>query len=65
MCCIMKSCCKICRLCRHVFVSVGAELAAPQNVTVVALNTNYTLTWDWDQNAAPSLNITFTAEYVA
>ncbi|XP_051259879.1 interleukin-10 receptor subunit beta [Dicentrarchus labrax] len=43
---------------------VGAEVAAPQNVTMVTLNTNYTLSWDWDQSAG-SHAVTFTTEYVA
>ncbi|XP_041807278.1 interleukin-10 receptor subunit beta [Chelmon rostratus] len=45
--------------------AVGAELAAPQRVTMVTLNTNYTLSWDWDQSAAESHNVTFTAQYVS
>ncbi|XP_035532528.1 interferon alpha/beta receptor 1b-like [Morone saxatilis] len=43
---------------------VGAEVAAPQNVTMVTLNTNYTLSWDWDQSAGGHA-VTFTTEYVA
>ncbi|XP_070770328.1 interleukin-10 receptor subunit beta [Enoplosus armatus] len=45
--------------------AVGAKLAPPQNVTMMALNTNYTLTWDWDQSAAESHAVTFTTQYVA
>lgn len=46
------------------FVSVGAELPAPHHVAIVAVNTNYTLTWDFDQSAEYS-HVTFTAQYVA
>ncbi|XP_038575682.1 interferon alpha/beta receptor 1b-like isoform X1 [Micropterus salmoides] len=45
--------------------AVGAELAPPQQVTMMALNTNYTLCWDWDQSAAESDAVTFTTQYVA
>uniref|UniRef100_A0A3Q3XGK5 Uncharacterized protein n=1 Tax=Mola mola TaxID=94237 RepID=A0A3Q3XGK5_MOLML len=40
------------------------ELAAPQNVTLAALNTNYTLTWDWDGSMAPNQDVTFTTDYI-
>ncbi|KAM7407933.1 hypothetical protein PAMA_003605 [Pampus argenteus] len=40
--------------------AAGAELLPPHNVTVISLNTNYTLRWDWDQ----FINATFTVEYV-
>ncbi|TKS66814.1 Interferon alpha/beta receptor 1a [Collichthys lucidus] len=45
-------------------VSGAAELAAPQNVTMVTLNTNYMLSWDWDPSAAGSHGVTFTTQYV-
>ncbi|KAF3695200.1 Interferon alpha/beta receptor 1a Membrane-associated type I interferon receptor [Channa argus] len=38
----------------------GAELAPPQNVSLITLNTNYTLSWDWPQSHA----VTFTTQYV-
>nr|UYQ90453.1 cytokine receptor family B5 [Larimichthys crocea] len=44
--------------------SGAAELAAPQNVTMVTLNTNYMLSWDWDRSAAGSHGVTFTTQYV-
>ncbi|KAI3356620.1 hypothetical protein L3Q82_017832, partial [Scortum barcoo] len=43
----------------------GAQLSPPQNVTVMTLNTNYTLSWDWDQSATQSHDVTFTTQYVA
>ncbi|XP_068185368.1 interleukin-10 receptor subunit beta [Antennarius striatus] len=39
----------------------GAELTPPQNVHLVTLNTNYTLSWDWNQDPAA----TFTTQYIA
>ncbi|XP_044073812.1 interleukin-10 receptor subunit beta [Siniperca chuatsi] len=45
--------------------AVAVELTPPQKVTVMALNTNYTLSWDWDQSAAEGHAVTFTAQYVA
>ncbi|XP_073329319.1 LOW QUALITY PROTEIN: interleukin-10 receptor subunit beta [Pagrus major] len=45
--------------------AVGSEVAAPQNVDMVTINTNYALTWDWDQSGAASHNVTFTTQYVA
>ncbi|CAG5866007.1 unnamed protein product [Menidia menidia] len=41
------------------------ELPPPGNLTVMALNTWYTMSWDWDQSSAPAGNVTFTAQYVA
>lgn len=49
--------------CAVSFVSVGSELAEPQNVRMVGLNTNYTLKWDWDD--ALNQDVTFTTEYIA
>ncbi|XP_075873050.1 interferon alpha/beta receptor 1b-like isoform X2 [Nelusetta ayraudi] len=42
-------------------------LAAPHNVSVVALNTNYTLTWDWEQDPAhpQGQEVTFTTQYIS
>ncbi|XP_029980880.1 interferon alpha/beta receptor 1b-like [Sphaeramia orbicularis] len=40
------------------------ELLPPQNVTIISLNTNYTLSWAWDRRAAQSHNVTFTAQYM-
>ncbi|XP_026231359.1 interleukin-10 receptor subunit beta [Anabas testudineus] len=45
-------------------VVVEAELAQPQNVTLITLNTNYTLSWDWNQSPAESHTVTFTTQYV-
>ncbi|GLD51553.1 interferon alpha/beta receptor 1b-like protein [Lates japonicus] len=41
-------------------VGVGAEVPPPQDVTIITLNTNYTLSWNWDQSNA----VTFTTQYV-
>ncbi|XP_040004470.1 interleukin-10 receptor subunit beta [Xiphias gladius] len=43
---------------------VGEELAPPQDVIMITMNTNYTLSWDWDQNPADSHAVTFTTQYV-
>lgn len=43
-------------------VSAGVQLEVPANVTMVTLNTNYTLRWDWDQSW--SRDVSFTVEYV-
>ncbi|XP_068428537.1 interleukin-10 receptor subunit beta [Clinocottus analis] len=40
--------------------TVGAELKPPENLTMITMNTNYTLSWDWDQSA-----VNFTTQYVA
>lgn len=45
--------------------AVGAELAPPENVTIITLNTNYTLSWDWDQSSAKNHAVNFTTQYVA
>lgn len=42
----------------------GAGLAPPQDLIMITLNTNYTLTWDWDQNSAESHAVNFTTQYV-
>lgn len=34
----------------------------PQNITMVTLNTNYALSWDWEQSAAGP--VSFTVQYV-
>lgn len=44
-------------------VSVARQLPVPENLTMVTLNTNYTLRWDWEPSW--SRDVTFTAEYVA
>lgn len=46
-------------------VSAGAEVAAPHNLAMVTVNTNYVLTWGWDQSAAEGHSVTFTTQYVA
>ncbi|XP_054909093.1 interleukin-10 receptor subunit beta [Poeciliopsis prolifica] len=40
-----------------------AELTPPDDLFLLTLNTNYTLTWDWDQSAAGSDSATFTVQY--
>ncbi|CAB1329119.1 unnamed protein product [Coregonus sp. 'balchen'] len=45
-------------------VSVVAELSLPQNLTLLTLNTQYILAWDWDQTTTGNA-VTFTAEYIA
>ncbi|XP_028993113.1 interferon alpha/beta receptor 1a-like [Betta splendens] len=47
-------------LCIQLFGQVAAQLDPPQNVTLITLNTNYTLSWDWHQNHT----VTFTTQYV-
>ncbi|XP_014030029.2 interferon alpha/beta receptor 1a isoform X1 [Salmo salar] len=44
--------------------SVLAELPQPQNLTLLTLNTQYVLTWDWDQTTTGNA-VTFTVEYMA
>ncbi|TDH07150.1 hypothetical protein EPR50_G00121800 [Perca flavescens] len=44
-------------------VSVAAELAPPENLTLITLNTNYTLSWD--QSFAEGHAVNFTTQYVA
>uniref|UniRef100_A0AAZ3P3X0 Fibronectin type-III domain-containing protein n=1 Tax=Oncorhynchus tshawytscha TaxID=74940 RepID=A0AAZ3P3X0_ONCTS len=41
-----------------------AELPQPQNLTLLTLNTQYVLTWDWDQTTTGN-SVTFTVEYIA
>ncbi|XP_016895253.1 interferon alpha/beta receptor 1b-like isoform X2 [Cynoglossus semilaevis] len=45
-------------------VPVGVELTPPQNVTVISLNTNYTLIWDWNQSPGKTYDVTFTVQFV-
>ncbi|XP_014839648.1 interferon alpha/beta receptor 1b-like isoform X1 [Poecilia latipinna] len=40
-----------------------AGLTPPHDLFMLTLNTNYTLTWDWDQSAAGSDSATFTVQY--
>ncbi|KAM6978594.1 interferon alpha/beta receptor 1b-like isoform 2-T2 [Tautogolabrus adspersus] len=42
----------------------GAKPSSPQNVSVLSLNTNYTLTWDWDYNSSDTLAVSFTTEFI-
>uniref|UniRef100_A0A671XSP6 Interleukin 10 receptor, beta n=1 Tax=Sparus aurata TaxID=8175 RepID=A0A671XSP6_SPAAU len=51
-------------LCLHTSAA-GAEVAAPHNLAMVTVNTNYVLTWGWDQSAAEGHSVTFTTQYVA
>nr|XP_019955316.1 PREDICTED: interferon alpha/beta receptor 1b-like isoform X1 [Paralichthys olivaceus] len=44
--------------------AVGPELAPPKDLIPITLNTNYTLTWNWDQSHAESHAVTFTTQYV-
>ncbi|XP_052348785.1 interferon alpha/beta receptor 1a-like isoform X4 [Oncorhynchus keta] len=44
--------------------NVLAELPQPQNLTLLTLNTQYVLTWDWDQTTTGN-SVTFTVEYMA
>ncbi|NP_001268309.1 cytokine receptor family member b5 precursor [Oncorhynchus mykiss] len=45
--------------------NVLAELPVPQNLTLLTLNTEYLLTWDWDRDQTTTGNtVTFTAEYM-
>ncbi|XP_042350103.1 interleukin-10 receptor subunit beta [Plectropomus leopardus] len=43
----------------------GSELTPPENLTMITLNTNYTLSWDWDRSSADNHAISFTTQYVA
>ncbi|XP_034042857.1 LOW QUALITY PROTEIN: interleukin-10 receptor subunit beta [Thalassophryne amazonica] len=43
---------------------VAADVIPPQNVDVNALNTCYTLKWDWDQRAAENHSVSFTTQYI-
>ncbi|XP_037542182.1 interleukin-10 receptor subunit beta [Nematolebias whitei] len=51
-------------LCLH-GSAAEAELAPPQDVKMITLNTNYTLSWAWDQRTAGSGAVTFTTQYVS
>ncbi|XP_029315432.1 interferon alpha/beta receptor 1b-like [Cottoperca gobio] len=56
----------ICLLCLGFQTNtVGAQLPAPDNLTMITMNTNYTLSWDWDQRSAESHAVNFTTQYVA
>ncbi|XP_054470843.1 interferon alpha/beta receptor 1b-like isoform X2 [Anoplopoma fimbria] len=43
----------------------AAELKPPDKLTMITMNTNYTLIWDWDQNSSESHAVNFTTQYVA
>ncbi|KAM9447850.1 interferon alpha/beta receptor 1b-like isoform 2-T2 [Salvelinus alpinus] len=45
-------------------IDVLAELLQPQNLTLLTLNTQYVLTWDWDQTTTGNA-VNFTVEYMA
>ncbi|XP_068581269.1 interferon alpha/beta receptor 1b-like [Cebidichthys violaceus] len=45
--------------------AVAAELKPPENLTMITMNTNYTLSWDWDQSSSESHAVNFTTQYVA
>ncbi|KAM4609095.1 interferon alpha/beta receptor 1a-like isoform 2-T2 [Polymixia lowei] len=47
--------------------AVQGELAKPQNLTMITMNTQYSLSWDWDwdQSTRESHVVTFTAQYLA
>ncbi|XP_071340719.1 interleukin-10 receptor subunit beta [Trachinotus anak] len=47
-----------------VTTSVPAELPPPHHLTMITLNTNYTLTWSWDQTEGESRHVNFTTQYV-
>uniref|UniRef100_A0AAZ3R0S4 Fibronectin type-III domain-containing protein n=1 Tax=Oncorhynchus tshawytscha TaxID=74940 RepID=A0AAZ3R0S4_ONCTS len=40
------------------------NLPQPQNLTLLTLNTQYVLTWDWDQTTTGN-SVTFTVEYIS
>ncbi|XP_059198576.1 interleukin-10 receptor subunit beta [Centropristis striata] len=40
-------------------------VAPPENLTMITMNTNYTLHWDWDRSSAEGHAVTFTTQYVA
>uniref|UniRef100_A0A3Q2R3L9 Fibronectin type-III domain-containing protein n=1 Tax=Fundulus heteroclitus TaxID=8078 RepID=A0A3Q2R3L9_FUNHE len=52
-------------LIRSVSVAADAALNPPHDLNVIALNTNYTLTWDWHQNHAGPDPVTFTVRCVS
>ncbi|XP_058478504.1 interleukin-10 receptor subunit beta [Solea solea] len=45
-------------------ITVRPELPPPQNVIVISLNTNYTLSWEWNQSHSERGDVTFTTQYV-
>ncbi|XP_029936773.1 interferon alpha/beta receptor 1b-like isoform X2 [Myripristis murdjan] len=45
--------------------AVEAELAAPQDLDMITMNTQYILSWNWDQSTAGGHPVTFTAQYLA
>lgn len=47
------------------FVVVEAELAPPQDLDMITMNTRYILSWNWDQSTAGGHPVTFTAQYLA
>uniref|UniRef100_A0A8C7M964 Interferon alpha/beta receptor 1a n=1 Tax=Oncorhynchus kisutch TaxID=8019 RepID=A0A8C7M964_ONCKI len=48
-----------------VYFLLSVLLPVPQNLTLLTLNTEYLLTWDWDRDQMTTGNtVTFTAEYM-
>ncbi|MEQ2310549.1 hypothetical protein AMECASPLE_010139 [Ameca splendens] len=45
------------------FGAAEAEPNPPHSLDMITLNTNYTLTWDWDQSSVGSDPVTFTVQY--
>uniref|UniRef100_A0A8C7YNN7 Fibronectin type-III domain-containing protein n=1 Tax=Oryzias sinensis TaxID=183150 RepID=A0A8C7YNN7_9TELE len=45
--------------------AVETELPPPQDLTMVAINTNYTLRWNYKQSAALPNQVTFTTEFIS
>ncbi|XP_075937159.1 interferon alpha/beta receptor 1b-like isoform X2 [Anarhichas minor] len=45
--------------------NADAELKPPENLTMITMNTNYALSWDWDQSSSESHAVSFTTQYVA
>ncbi|XP_034550135.1 interleukin-10 receptor subunit beta isoform X2 [Notolabrus celidotus] len=54
----------VCLLTWSLSDSAGAELASPQDVSILTLNTNYILTWNWTTNSADAPHVTFTTEHI-
>ncbi|CAN9498053.1 unnamed protein product [Ophioblennius macclurei] len=44
--------------------AAAAQLAPPHNVTMITLNTNYTLSWDYDSSVGNAHAVTFTTQYL-
>ncbi|XP_029967776.1 interferon alpha/beta receptor 1b-like [Salarias fasciatus] len=44
--------------------AAAAQPAPPHNVTVITLNTNYTLSWEYDSNVTNAHSVTFTTQYL-